>query len=147
MDGEKSIANQISQNKQIISIVDDEEDISTLFRLAIDENIEGYDVISFNDPIFALEHFIENASSYALVISDLRMSGLNGLELLKKVKEANSSVRTILMSGYNFDEVKSYQDYMELGVIDSTIEKPITIQRLMHRVRGELQIYQLMNAR
>ena len=147
MDGEKSIANQISENKQIISIVDDEEDISTLFRLAIDENIEGYDVISFNDPIFALEHFIENASSYALVISDLRMSGLNGLELLKKVKEANSSVRTILMSGYNFDEVKSYQDYMELGVIDSTIEKPITIQRLMHRVRGELQIYQLINAR
>ena len=147
MDGEKSIANQISKNKQIISIVDDEEDISTLFRLAIDENIEGYHVISFNDPIFALEHFIENASSYALVISDLRMSGLNGLEFLKKVKEANSSVRTILMSGYNFDEVKSYQDYMELGIIDSTIEKPITIQRLMHRVRGELQIYQLINAR
>ena len=147
MDGEKSIANQIPENKQIISIVDDEEDISTLFRLAIDENIEGYDVISFNDPIFALEHFIENASSYALVISDLRMSGLNGLEFLKKVKEANSSVRTILMSGYNFDEVKSYQDYMELGVIDSTIEKPITIQRLMHRIRDELQIYQLVNAR
>ena len=144
---EKSVADQLSENKQIISIVDDEEDISTLFRLAIDENVEGYDVISFNDPIFALEHFIENASSYALVISDLRMSGLNGLELLKKVKEANSSVRTILMSGYNFDEVKSYQDYMELGVIDSTIEKPITIQRLMHRVRGELQIYQLINAR
>ena len=141
------MANQISENKQIISIVDDEEDISTLFRLAIDENIEGYDVISFNDPIFALEHFIENASSYALVISDLRMSGLNGLEFLKKVKEANSSVRTILMSGYNFDEVKSYQAYMELGVIDSTIEKPITIQRLMHRIRDELQIYQLVNAR
>jgi len=115
--------------------------------LAIDENIEGYDVISFNDPILALEHFIENANSYALVISDLRMSGLNGLEFLKKVKETNCSVRTILMSAYNFDEVKSYQDYMELGIIDSTIEKPITIQRLMHRVRGELQIYQLINAR
>jgi len=127
--------------------VDDEEDISTLFRLAIDENIEGYDVISFNDPIIALEHFIENAGSYALVISDLRMSGLNGLELLKKVKEENSSVRTILMSGFNFDEVKSFQDYMELGVIDSTIEKPITIQRLLHRVRDELQIYQLVNTR
>ena len=52
---EKSVADQLSENKQIISIVDDEEDISTLFRLAIDENVEGYDVISFNDPIFALE--------------------------------------------------------------------------------------------
>lgn len=73
------------------------------------------------------------------------MSGLNGLELLKKVKEANSSIRTILMSGFNFDELKSFQDYVELGVMDSTIEKPITIQRLMHRVRDELQIYQLVN--
>ena len=130
---------------KMISVVDDDEDISTLFRLAIEENTDEYDVFSFNDPIFALEHFIGNVDSYALVISDLRMSGLNGLEFLKKIKEANSSVRTILMSGFNFDEVKHFQEYMELGVIDSTIEKPITIQRLTHRVRDELQIYQLMN--
>jgi DNA-binding NtrC family response regulator len=81
-----------------------------------------------------------------LVISDLRMSGLNGLELLKRIKDSNSSVRTILMSGYNFDEVKSFQEYMEQGIIDSTIEKPVTIQRLCQRVRDELDIYQLTNS-
>ena len=74
------------------------------------------------------------------------MPGLNGLELLKKVKDKNSSVRTILTSGYNFDEDKLFQDYMEKGIIDSNIEKPVTIQRLCQRVRDEIEIYQLQNS-
>jgi DNA-binding NtrC family response regulator len=108
--------------------------------------MEGITVCSFNDPILALEHFNENKSAYVLIISDLRMSGLNGLELLKRIKDSSSSVRTILMSGYNFDEVKSFEEYMEQGIIDSTIEKPVTIQRLCQRVRDELDIYQLTNS-
>ena len=108
--------------------------------------MEGIKVFSFNDPIRALEHFNENKSAYVLVISDLRMSGLNGLELLRRIKDSNSSVRTILMSGYNFDEIKSFQEYMERGIIDATIEKPVTIQRLCQRVEDELDIYQLANS-
>jgi len=103
-----------------------------------------YSIFSFSDPIKALQHFNENTSSYVVVISDLRMSGLNGLEFLKKVKDANSSVRTILMSGYNFED-KVFQDYMKQGIIDSTIEKPVTIQRLCQRVRDELEVYKIMN--
>jgi DNA-binding NtrC family response regulator len=110
------------------------------------ENINRVDVFSFNDPILALKHYAENKSAYALVISDLRMSGLNGLELLKKVKDSNSSVRTRLMSAYNFDENKLFQEYMEKGIIDSTIEKPVTIQRLCKRVRDELEVYRLVNS-
>jgi len=93
------------ENNRIISIVDDEGDISTLFRLAVNEKIEGYEVFAFNDPVSALEHFMENKNSYALVITDLRMSGMSGLELLKKVKDENYSVRTVLMSGYNLEQV------------------------------------------
>jgi len=99
--------------QKIVSVIDDDLDISRLFYEVLHENINGVDVFSFNDPILALKHFAENKSAYALVISDLRMSGLNGLELLKKVKDSNSSVRTILMSAYNFDENKLFQEYME----------------------------------
>jgi DNA-binding NtrC family response regulator len=70
------------------------------------------------------------------------MPGLNGLELLKKVKTSNPKVRTILMSAYNFEEEDLYQQYMKEAVINSTIEKPITINRLYQKVREELNAYQ-----
>ena len=89
----------------------------------------------------ALKHFRENESKYALVISGLRMPGLNGMELLKKIKNSNPQVRTILMSGYNFDEDPTYQKYMQEHVIDTTIEKPVTINRLCQRVKEELDAY------
>jgi DNA-binding NtrC family response regulator len=70
------------------------------------------------------------------------MPGLNGLELLKKVKTLNPKVRTILMSAYNFEEEELYQQYMKEAVINSSIEKPVTMNRLYQRVRDELSLYQ-----
>jgi len=90
----------------------------------------------------AFEHFLKNKDNCALVISDLRMPGLNGLEFLKKVKDLNPKVRTILMSAYNFEEEELYQSYMIQAVINSTIGKPVTINRLYQTVRYELNAYQ-----
>ena len=130
-------------NKRIVSIVDDEIHTAKLFHEALRENIDGISVFSFNDPITAFTHFTENKDDFALVISDLRMPGLNGLELLKKVKTSNPKVRTILMSAYNFEEDELYQQYMKEAVINSTIEKPITMNILYKRVRDELNAYQI----
>jgi len=94
---------QISTNNLIISIVDDELDITELFRDAICDSIDGISVVTFNDPIIALEHFADNKQYYALVISDLRMPSINGLELLKRIKSSSPNVRTILMSAFNFE--------------------------------------------
>ena len=91
-------------SKRIVSVVDDDIHTAQLFHESLAENIDEISVFSFTDPIKALEHFTENKENYALVISDLRMPGLNGLELLKKVKDSNPKVRTILMSAYNFEE-------------------------------------------
>ena len=124
-------------------LVDDEIYTAKLFHEALRENIDGISVFSFNDPITAFTHFTENKDDFALVISDLRMPGLNGLELLKKVKTSNPKVRTILMSAYNFEEEELYQQYMKEAVINSTIEKPITMNILYKRVRDELNAYQV----
>jgi len=86
----------------------------------------------------AFQHFTENKENYVLVISDLRMPGLNGLELLKKVKTSNPKIRTILMSAYNFEEEELYQQYMIETVINSTIAKPVTMNRLYQIVREQL---------
>ena len=130
--------------RRVVAVVDDDIDISTLFHDILCENVQDASVYAFNDPIEALKHFTENQSKYALVISDLRMAGLNGLELLKKVKNFNPKVRTILMSAYNFEEDPTYVEYMKDDIIDSTIEKPVTIQRLCQRVTEELNEFQKM---
>ena len=132
----------MSNDKRIVSIVDDDVYVAQLFHESLSENIDGVSVFSFNDPIMAFGHFTENKEDYALVISDLRMPGLNGLELLKKVKDSNSKVRTILMSAYNFEEEELYQSYMIDAVINSTIQKPVTMNRLFQTVRDELNVYQ-----
>ena len=136
----------MAANKKIVSVVDDDLNTTELFHVALSENIDGISVASFNDPVIALEHFAANKDAYVLVISDLRMPGLNGLELLKKVKSSNPKVRTILMSAYNFDEDLLFLKYMEEGIIDSSIDKPVTIDRLCQRVRDELENYQLVNS-
>jgi DNA-binding NtrC family response regulator len=130
----------MSSNDRIVSVVDDEIYITKLFHEALRQNIDGITVFSFIDPVKAFEHFTENSENYTLVISDLRMPGLNGLELLKKVKTSNAKVRTILMSAYNFEEDGLYQQYMKEGVINSTIEKPVTMNRLYQRVRDQLDV-------
>ena len=128
----------MSIDSRMVSVVDDDVGTATFFHEALRQNIDGILVFSFTDPVEAFEHFIENKENYALVISDLRMPGLNGLELLKKVKTSNPKVRTILMSAYNFEEEEKFQQYMEESVINSTIEKPVTMNRLYERVREQL---------
>ena len=132
----------MSANKRIVSVVDDDLEITKLFHIALYENVNGISVVSFNEPVIALEHFIANKDAYAVVIADLRMPGLNGLELLKKVKSSNPRVRTILMSAYNFDEDILFLKYMKEDIIDSSIDKPVTINRLCQRVKDELHVYQ-----
>ena len=71
------------------------------------------------------------------------MPSLNGLELLKRIETSNPNVRTILISAYNFELDELYETYLKEGIIDSSIEKPVTINALCQRVRDKFQVYQL----
>ena len=128
-------------NKRFVSIIDDEIDITVLFENAICADITGISVVSFNDPSIALEHFSKNKQAYALVISDMRMPNMDGLALLNKVKELNPKVRTILVSAYDFQNNPIFEKYLQQGIIDSFMEKPIKINRLCQKVRDEIQAY------
>ena len=132
----------MTSNIKIVSIVDDELDITQLYQDAIYGHINGISVVCFNNPITALEHFIENKKDYALVISDLRMPNLNGLDLLSKIKMLNSNVRTILVSAFEVKEDKIFQKYMKDGTIDLFIEKPIPIDWLRQKVREQVEAFE-----
>jgi DNA-binding NtrC family response regulator len=130
-------------DERIVSIVDDDIDTTRLFNDALCGNIDGIRVITFNDPIMALQHFTENKQNYALVISDLRMPNLNGLELLEKIKKLNDKVRTMLINAHEIENDVVFQHYLQLGIIDSYIPKPVTINQLCQKVRDEFLVYQL----
>lgn len=134
---------RMSANKKIVSIVDDEIDITELFHDALCDNVDGISVVTFNDTVIALEHFTDNKEDYALVISDLRMPNLNGLEFLKKIKKLNEKVRTMLISAYDIENDVTFQHYLQLGIIDSFIPKPVTINQLRQKVRDEFVVYQM----
>ena len=119
--------------------MDDEQDITQLFQDALSRNIDGISVMSFNDPALALEHYKRNKKNYALIISDMRMTRMNGLDLLKKAKELNPKVRTILISAFDLQDNHDLQNYLKKEIIDSFIEKPITINRLCQKVKDEIQ--------
>ena len=128
----------MGSNKKIVSIVDDEIDITELFHDALSNEIASITFVSFNDPLIALEHFIDNKKNYALVIADLRMPGMNGLELLKKIRKFNPKVRTVLMSAYEIDNDPVFRGYVKQGVIDKFIQKPISVRTFYEQVSYQL---------
>ena len=79
-----------------ILLVDDEESIQIVYREEFED--EGYQVISALDGISGLEKFREEQPD--LVVLDIQMPGMNGVEVLRQMKMINSSVPVILSSAY-----------------------------------------------
>jgi len=128
-------------SKRLVAIVDDERDITVLFRDAL-ETIKGISIFTFTNPIMALEHFKINRKDYVLIVSDLRMPGINGIELLKGTKELNPLVRTVLMTAFEFDD-ELFQQYAEKQIINGFLQKPIMLKDLVKEVDNQLHIHQL----
>lgn len=132
---------QISK-KNLIAIVDDEDDIVKLFRDALG-SINGITVFTFTDPVMALQHFKMNVEKYILVISDLRMPALTGMELIKELKTMNQFVRTILMTAFATED-DLFQDYAKKELINGFLQKPIHLNDLRVEVNNQLHTYELL---
>jgi len=132
--------NTVSKSK-LVAIVDDEDDIVQLFRDALG-SINDITVFTFTDPVMALEHFKINKENYVLVLSDLRMPGLTGTELIKELKRTNQFVRTILMTAFATND-GLFQEYTKKELINGFLQKPIRIDDLRAEVNNQLQTYQL----
>ncbi len=123
-------------NNRIVSIVDDELDIALLFCDAL-RTINRIQVFKFTDPILALEHLKINAKDYMLIISDLRMHIINGLQFLKTVKDLNPLIRTILMTAFQIDD-SLFQEYTTKGIINGFLQKPIDLKQLLADVNKQM---------
>jgi DNA-binding NtrC family response regulator len=114
-----------------IVIIDDEP--ITLKRLRRSLEKEGYRIAAFSSPQRALKHMDHSACD--LVISDIQMPGMSGLDLMAKVRGSNPHIEFILITGYaSFD-----------GAVEATKEgafhylaKPFTPEQLRQRVAQAL---------
>src|SRR5215213_7678388 len=72
-------------------VVDDDSDIVQVLKLGLLKN--RFLVNAFTNPEEALQSFKSNAESYCLMLSDIRMPTLSGIQLARKVKEVNPGVK------------------------------------------------------
>jgi DNA-binding response OmpR family regulator len=110
-----------------ILILDDEFDLVTVLKQGLERR--GFRVFSFTDPFLALEHFKINAHNCDLVISDLRMPGMNGFEFLTKAREIRSDIMIFLMTAFEVNDLNLSVAISSLK-IDEFLLKPFSIQNL-----------------
>jgi len=114
-----------------ILVIDDELDMLMLLRMIIEEKT-GYEVETTNNPSEGLKMLTER--NYDLVITDLKMPGMDGLELFEELREIRSDIPVIIITAYGSPEAAD--EALNKGVADF-ITKPFrkdTILFIMRRV-------------
>ena len=88
-----------------ILVVDDEPDTAFTYKTLL--SAEGYDVQVFTDPQEALKHFVQRqdpSSHYQLVLLDIRMPRLNGLQLFYRIKAVSPNTKIVFCSALDIAE-------------------------------------------
>ncbi len=91
----------------------------------------GYRVLAFNDPREALEAFRQEPAAFDLVLSDLTMPGMSGLDLIAAARALHPGIPCLLMSGYlGPEQVARTREANLTGLLD----KPLTVEALAEAV-------------
>ncbi len=115
-----------------ILVVDDEELICSIFAERL--TIEGYPCMTAGNGREALHLFY--GGQFSLIISDIRMPEMDGLELLQKVKAFNPSMHVIMISGYA--EIDMAMEAIRLGAYDFIL-KPVNLDFIILSIKRALE--------
>ena len=118
------------KNKRIL-LVDDEPDITSLVRTVLE--INGFVVDSYTDPTLALSDF--KPRLYDLLLLDIKMPEMNGLELHQKMKEIDSNVRVCFLTASEL----FYEEYWKVDAYPTVdkykfIQKPFRTKELIRQL-------------
>jgi DNA-binding response OmpR family regulator len=122
--------NKNNTNKKIL-FVDDEPDIIYSIKRVLEAN--GFVVDSYTDPILALSNF--KPRLYDLLILDIKMPKINGLDLYQKMKEIDSNVKICFLTASEL----FYEEYRRLDAYPSLdkayfIQKPFRSEDLIYKL-------------
>ncbi|MEM4268478.1 MAG: response regulator [Candidatus Woesearchaeota archaeon] len=113
--------------KKILA-VDDEPDMLKLLNMIIKEKTP-YEIVTTNNPLEALE--LAKQGGYDLVIADLKMPGLDGIELLESIKKVDEDVPVVIITAYGTAE--SATETMHKGAFDF-ITKPFRKEQILFTI-------------
>jgi CheY-like chemotaxis protein/class 3 adenylate cyclase len=121
------------QQSTNILLIDDEEDILLTFKEGLAS--EGYNVEAFVDPTEAFTHFVNvNPSHYNLAILDIRMPGLNGLQLYYRLKAINRNIKILFVSA--LDAVSELISVLpDVNTAHDIIKKPVALDDFIRTVK------------
>jgi DNA-binding NtrC family response regulator len=115
-------------NKKRILVVDDDHFVrATLKKFLL---TEGYDITGVRSGEAALES-LEN-EEYDLILLDLTLTGISGIETLEKLRQFNSEIPVILISGYL--TVEHIAEAAAFSIF-SYIRKPFNIDDVRHKIK------------
>jgi DNA-binding NtrC family response regulator len=120
-----------------ILIVEDEPKMRRLLELNLAE--EGYTVFLAADAEAGLKSLSQEPVD--LVLTDLRLPGMSGLELLQEIKRTNALIPVVVMTAYG--TVETAVDAMKAGASDYVL-KPFSLEEIKLIVRKELQVHRLI---
>lgn len=119
--------------------MDDEKDILHLFNEYLQN--WGYQTISFDNSIDALDYLDNNISNCSLIITDYKMPQMDGIEFIKKIREkycdssscSDLHLKMILISAFMKNDLH-VQDMVNNLKIDKIIEKPMRLELFKEEV-------------
>lgn len=114
-----------------ILVVDDEEDLAKILGSILE--FEGYEVKSVSNGFQAIEEV--RTSSYDLILMDIRLPGINGVETFIKIREIAPSVKVIMMTAFSVEELidKALQQWAY-----ACIHKPFDIEKIISLIKKVL---------
>jgi DNA-binding response OmpR family regulator len=118
---------------QSILIVEDEEKIARLLEIELE--FEGYRVCKVKNGIDGLETYCKG--NWDLVLLDIMIPGLSGIELLRRIRKDDTNVPVILLTAKS--SIADKVEGLDLGANDY-ITKPFVIEELLARVRAALRV-------
>lgn len=127
---------QIQRPLHTVMLVDDEPDVVAVFKSFLLQ--DGYCVEAFSDSHRALQAFARSQSRhFDLVVLDIRMSSMNGLQLYRRLKAIDPYIKVIFLTALEAtEELVSVLD----GVTSvDVMKKPIDRKHFLQRVRASIQ--------
>jgi len=119
-----------------ILVVDDEKDIQPLFEQRFRREIKKGEIkfVFAYSGEEALERFIECQHEAVLILSDINMPGMSGLELLDQIKQNYHDPSPLVMMITAYGDSENYDRAMELGA-DDFITKPVDFTTLKEKIK------------